>query len=37
MLMWDGKKSVAYTIFYDAVDKIADSTKKKAMKCGKRH
>ena len=22
-LMWQGKKSTAYTIFYDAIDKVA--------------
>ena len=26
-LMWSGKKSVAYTIFYDALDIVADRTK----------
>lgn len=25
-LMWQGKKSTAYTIFYDAIDKVAKST-----------
>ena len=36
MLMWDGKKSVAYTIFYDAVDKIADSTKEEGYEMWKK-
>ena len=25
-LMWDGKKTVAFTIFYDAIDKVAKMT-----------
>ncbi len=25
-IMWEGKKSVAFTIFYDAVDKVAKTT-----------
>ncbi|HNI44750.1 MAG TPA: hypothetical protein PK230_08635, partial [Chitinophagales bacterium] len=27
MLMWDGKKSIAFTSFYAALDKVSDSTK----------
>lgn len=27
MMMWEGKKSVSFTIFYDAVDKVANITK----------
>lgn len=36
MLMWDGKKSVAYSIFYDAVDKVADSTKEEGYEMWKK-
>lgn len=30
MLMWDGKKSIAFTIFYDAIDIIAEKTEEPA-------
>lgn len=36
MLMWDGKKSVAYSIFYDAVEKVADSTKEEGYEVWKK-
>lgn len=36
MLMWDGKKSVAYTIFYDAVDKVTESTKEEGYETWKK-
>lgn len=30
MLMWDGKKSIAFTIFYDAIDIIGEKTEEPA-------
>lgn len=30
-LMWNGKKSIAYKIFYDAVDLVADRTKEDGL------
>ena len=34
--MWQGKKSTALAIFYDAVDKIADSTKEEGYEMWKK-
>ena len=39
-LMWNGKKSVALSIFYDAIDiveKRKQDDEKSALSCGKRH
>jgi small subunit ribosomal protein S7 len=36
-LMWEGKKSGAYNIFYDALDKVASKPVKMDMKFGKKH
>ncbi|MCU0439023.1 MAG: 30S ribosomal protein S7 [Raineya sp.] len=30
-LMYDGKKSIAYTIFYDAIDMVAEKTKEDGL------
>ena len=36
-LMWEGKKTTAFTIFYDALDKVSKITMKKVTKFGKKH
>ena len=35
--MWQGKKSTAIIIFYDAIDKVSKITGMMVMKFGKRH
>ena len=35
-LMWQGKKSVAFTIFYDALDKVAKQTSEEGYEVWKR-
>ena len=34
-LMWDGKKSLAYKIFYDSIDKVSDITKQEGYEVWK--
>ena len=34
-LMWEGKKSGAFNIFYDALDRVAKQTNEEDMKYGK--
>ncbi|MDX1904032.1 MAG: 30S ribosomal protein S7 [Thermonemataceae bacterium] len=35
-LMYDGKKSIAYTIFYDAIDLVAERTKEDGLEVWRR-
>ncbi|RVU23300.1 30S ribosomal protein S7 [Sandaracinomonas limnophila] len=35
-LMYDGKKSIAYTIFYDALDKVEERTKENGLETWKK-
>lgn len=35
-LMWDGKKSIAYTIFYDAIDLVAKKTNEDGLEIWKK-
>jgi len=35
-LMYDGKKSTAFTIFYDALDKVEDRTKENGLETWKK-
>lgn len=34
MMMWDGKKSVAFRIFYDAIDIVESKTRRREVRFG---
>ena len=36
MMMWDGKKSVAFKVFYDAIDRVEQMTKENGYELWKR-